>query len=299
MMMQGRGVINFSSDKPSHEYTTSTTEFDDELIKRGIVTTEQSIMAKGASFEEAIRLIEEEKEKKQQQRDKKYQGGYQTRTIGGRQRYEEVNDNNNNDSDDDDDDDYDSFEDDSDDEAFMKRYRQERFEQLKKQQDITATSKKKNKNGELSHYHRPTSVMHITRHEWKEEVNDASMDGRWVIITMTENSGNLKDHVVQELHKIAREYNHNNDNSSRSSSSSSNTNNFSDDDDDNSNRNTNNFRLLTINTEDAIPNWPEERVPAMFAYQDGVKQHEWVASRRGEFPSRAYLEELFRKWTVI
>jgi len=291
MMMQGRGVINFSSDKPSHEYTTSTTEFDDELIKRGIVTTEQSLMAKGASLEEAIRLIEEEKDHHNKNNSKKNVKSWTDIKINKQLNNEEAEVN------DDDVDDSSFEEDDSDDEAFMKRYRQERFEQLKKQQDITATSKKKNKNGELSHYHRPTSVMHITRHEWKEEVNDASMDGRWVIITMTENSGNLKDHVVQELHKIAREYNYNNDNSSRSSSS--NTNNFSDDDDDNSSRNTNNFRLLTINTEDAIPNWPEERVPAMFAYQDGVKQHEWVASRRGEFPSRAYLEELFRKWDVI
>jgi len=286
-MMQGRGIINFSSDKPSHEYTTSTTEFDDELIKRGIVTTEQSIMAKGASLEEAIRLIEEEKDRKNQM--DKYQGGYQKRRTGGKQRYEEVNDNNN-DSDDDDDDD--SFEDDSDDEAFMERYRQQRLEQLKKQDSIN-----KKKNSELSH-RRPTSVIHITRNEWKEEVNDASMGGRWVIITMTENSGNLKDHVVQELHKIAREYNHN-DSSRSSSSNTNNCSDYDDDDDDDNSGKTNNLRLLTINKDDAIPNWPEERVPAMFAYQDGVKQHEWVATRRGEFPTRAYLEELFRKWTVI
>jgi hypothetical protein len=40
-MMQGRGVTNYSTSKPSHEYTTSTSEFDDALLQRGIVSFEQ------------------------------------------------------------------------------------------------------------------------------------------------------------------------------------------------------------------------------------------------------------------
>ena len=59
--MQGRGVTNFSADKPSHTITTATTEFDDALISRGIVTTEQVMLAKGASPEEAQRLAEEKR----------------------------------------------------------------------------------------------------------------------------------------------------------------------------------------------------------------------------------------------
>ena len=40
-MMQGRGLTNYDPSKPSHEYTTSTTQFDDELMKRGIINFEQ------------------------------------------------------------------------------------------------------------------------------------------------------------------------------------------------------------------------------------------------------------------
>lgn len=55
--MQGRGVTNYSTN-PSHSFTTQTTEFDDALLKRKIITFEQAMMAKGASFEEAKLLSE-------------------------------------------------------------------------------------------------------------------------------------------------------------------------------------------------------------------------------------------------
>jgi hypothetical protein len=56
--MEGQGVVNYSVDKPSYAITTETTEFDDELIKRGIITFEESMMRKGASQDEAMRLKE-------------------------------------------------------------------------------------------------------------------------------------------------------------------------------------------------------------------------------------------------
>merc|ERR1711862_846978 len=132
------------------------------------------------------------------------------------------------------------------------------------------------------------SVTHITRNEWKKEVNNSSMGGRWIIVTMVENSGNLKDNVVQELHKIGNEYSSN----SRMSSNDNSSSDIDDDEDDdccNDKNGKNSFRLLTINANDAIPNWPAERVPAMFAYRDGIKRREWIASRRGEFPSKAHI----------
>lgn len=39
--MQGRGVTNYSTSKPTHELTTATTEFDDALLERGIINFEQ------------------------------------------------------------------------------------------------------------------------------------------------------------------------------------------------------------------------------------------------------------------
>jgi hypothetical protein len=54
--MQGSGVTNYDPNKPSHSYTTQTTEFDDALLARNIVSFEQAMMAKGATLEEAKRL---------------------------------------------------------------------------------------------------------------------------------------------------------------------------------------------------------------------------------------------------
>ena len=52
----GGNKISYSLDRPEYEYTTSTTQFDEELMKRDIITFEQAMMAKGASAEEAQRL---------------------------------------------------------------------------------------------------------------------------------------------------------------------------------------------------------------------------------------------------
>ncbi|VEU38087.1 unnamed protein product [Pseudo-nitzschia multistriata] len=272
-MMQGRGVTNFSGDKPSHGYTTSTTEFDDELIKRGIVTTEQAMMAKGASLEEAFRLAEEKRSGRDSivhKRNSNENNAESQQTDNG--------DTNSDVSDDDDDFDFD------DDDGFMERYRRERIEQLQKEHETKRSSELMLRSNNPS-----SQILHIAREEWKEEVNEASMGNRWVIITMVEASGDRRDRVVQELHKVAREF----------FPERLPERNLDDGDGDGGFGNSPSARLLTIDASEAIPNWPEERVPAMFAYRNGVKQHEWIASRRGEFPSRDILEELFRQWNLI
>jgi hypothetical protein len=58
---QGRGVTNYSLDRPSYAFTAETTEFDDQLIRREIVSLEAAIMAKGASRAEAQRLAAPER----------------------------------------------------------------------------------------------------------------------------------------------------------------------------------------------------------------------------------------------
>lgn len=238
--MEGRGVTNFSVDKPSHGFTTKTTQFDDELIRRGIVTTEQAMMAKGASAEEAIRLANEKR-------------GKNTSAIPQQQQPEVQSKPDSDESDDD------SFEDDFDDDAFLQEYRQQRLEELKQEQAAK----------QLSHSSQ-SSVSHIARYQWKQAVNEASTDG-WVLVTMVEASGDRKDRVVQELQRFSNEFGNEDELPS----------------------------LLTIDAGDAIPNWPQERVPAMFAYKDGVKQHEWIAGRRGEFPPSKLLEQILRTWKVI
>jgi hypothetical protein len=56
--MQGRGVTNYSIDKPSHSFTTNTDQFDDALIARNTITFEHAMIAKGASPAEAKRLAD-------------------------------------------------------------------------------------------------------------------------------------------------------------------------------------------------------------------------------------------------
>jgi len=282
--MEGRGVTNFSVSKPSHGFTTSTTEFDDELIKRGIVTTEQAMMAKGASAEEAFLLAQEKK----RGMDSIVSGARSTGNAGN-ETGEAANGGDEEEVSDDD-----SFEDDfddDDDDAFMQRYRQQRLDQLKQEE-------KTKKEELLSRSSQPSSVLHIRREHWMEAVNRQS-NTRWVVVTMTEASGGRRDRVVQELYRFSREFNPMDGKGGSDSSDS-------DDDDSLDGYNTAQHktpsqppRLLTIDSSEAIPNWPEERVPAMFAYRNGVKQHEWIAGKRGEFPSREILEQLFRQWNVI
>ena len=56
--MEGQGVVNYNVSRASFAISTETTEFDDELIRRGIITFEESMMRKGASHQEAMRLKE-------------------------------------------------------------------------------------------------------------------------------------------------------------------------------------------------------------------------------------------------
>ncbi len=233
-------MTNFSVDKPSHGFTTRTTQFDDELIRRGIVTTEQAMMAKGASAEEAIGLANEKR-------------GNNSSTVPQQEQQSKQQQQQQQDSDDD------SFEDDFDDDAFLQEYRQQRLEEMKQEQAAK----------QLSHSSQ-SSISHIARDQWKQAVNEASTDG-WVLVTMVEASGDRKDRVVQELQRFANEFGSDEELPS----------------------------LVTIDVAEAIPNWPQERVPAMFAYREGVKQHEWIAGRRGEFPPSKLLEQILRTWKVI
>ena len=52
----GGNKISYGLDRPEYEYSTSTTQFDDELMRRDVITFEQAMMAKGASAAEARRL---------------------------------------------------------------------------------------------------------------------------------------------------------------------------------------------------------------------------------------------------
>lgn len=59
--MNGRGVTSYDIHKPSHGFTTETSEFDDALLKRNSITFEQAMMRKGASLQEANELAQRKK----------------------------------------------------------------------------------------------------------------------------------------------------------------------------------------------------------------------------------------------
>jgi hypothetical protein len=285
----GRGTINYDINKPTHSLTVSgTTEFDDELLRRQIVTPHQVFLAKGATPLEAHRLATEWTQQKQQQPQQQKEEERHNSDISNSKK---VNDN-----DDDKDDDESFLDDDDDDEEdrlFIERYRQERLAELQKQQHHQPSLSSATTMTGATH---GTTINHISRQEWTSRVNYPSHHC-WVVVCLTEkqhngacngdsggdsNSSRYHDRVVEELHRISREFDkQSNDNEYYDSGG------------------TTDMKLLTIYYRDAIPNWPTDHVPAMFAYRHGIKQHEWIASTRGEFPSRDLLEVLFRQWKII
>lgn len=232
--MQGRGVTNFAVDKPSHEFSTRTTEFDDALVARGIVTTNQVMLAKGASPEEASRLAREKTGEGEGFPPDKDRETTQAKS-------EEMGDQADSESD------SASFDYEEDDDFFA-RYREQRLACI--------------------HDANSANVEHIVRGDWSSRVNDASRD-RWILITLLDVSlGSRRQEILQELSYLAREH-------------------------------CSKVSLLTIEATEAVPNWPSERVPAMFAYRDGVKKHEWITDQNGIFPNRGVMAQLLKKWNVL
>ena len=143
--LQGHGVANYNLDKPSYAFTASTTEFDDQLIRRDIVTLEAAIMAKGASQQEANRLAD-------LQRNGTVLPASETQQPNNGN--DDESDNNDNDDDNDD--------------HFISKYRQNRLEQLKKEREQPSFG----------------DVIPISRPEWTHHVNEASIKS-WVMVCLT------------------------------------------------------------------------------------------------------------------
>ena len=158
--MEGRGVTNYNTDKPSYGFSTETTEFDEALLSRGIITFEQAMLAKGASPSEAIRLTRLHEQE-------------QKGSSGDRDRFEKQNlvERDGNDS-------SDNQSNEDDDEEFMEKYRQMRLNELRSG---------KSKPGQKKF----GDVIHIKRSDWTREVNDASKDGLWVVVNLTRSSSCL------------------------------------------------------------------------------------------------------------
>ena len=153
-MAEGRGVSNYSVDKPSYGFSTSTTEFDDELIRRGIVRFEHAMMAKGASPEEAQRLqrLHQQQQQQQQQQQLDNPTVEKDETSIHSSDIEE-----------------------EDDDEFLVRYRRQRLQEMKQERQ------RRQEDDDGCRY---GSVVWIQRTDWMREVNEASRRV-WVVIVLT------------------------------------------------------------------------------------------------------------------
>lgn len=225
--MNGRGVINYSAGKSSHGFDCTTTEFDDALMSRGIISFEQAMLAKGASSEEALRLCKLKKEQDAAQ------NGTSINPLHEKPSQLEADNGKVDDSST-----ASSVEEGDEDDNFLHRYRAMRLEELK-------SSNKTAKYGE---------IIPISRADWKFEVNDASEDGTWVVILLTAQNASpslipLHSDICQLvestlLPKIAQDHP--------------------------------NVKFVSIPSKSAIPDFPEENLPALFCYQYGTMQHQLI-----------------------
>lgn len=159
--MEGRGTTNYAVKKPSFGFSTATTEFDDILISKGIVTHEQAMIAKGATPNEARRLAEiNASENSVTQLELHIDDDKQSNNSDNIQDLGDGHDD-------------ESLEDENDDEQFIKTYRQMRINEMK--------------TGRQSEY---GDVVPISRPDWNREVNEASKHN-WVIVNLTRSSSSL------------------------------------------------------------------------------------------------------------
>ena len=156
MEMEGRGVVNFSVNQPSYAITTATTEFDDELIRRGIISFEEAMVRKGASYDDAMRL----KQIKEQERQRASMS-VKDFTLNDEQ---------------------DSDIDITDDE-FLEQYRERRIQEWKQKQAL-CDNKNNGVHGSEGSSAFYGQVRFISRQDWAREVNEASQTS-WVVIMLT------------------------------------------------------------------------------------------------------------------
>jgi hypothetical protein len=165
--MEGSGVTNYAVGKPSFAYSAATTEFDDALIRRRVITREDAIVAKGATRDQARQLLREAEQASAQARRERDE----IDLVKPQLRSGEVGqDDGEGVEDDDDDDDDDEFLEDE----MLQRYRERRLEELRMKQ-------KDDRDDGRPEY---GEVLLISRPEWTRHVNDASRRG-WVVVCLT------------------------------------------------------------------------------------------------------------------
>jgi hypothetical protein len=167
-MDSGQGVTNYAINQPSYAYSGATTEFDDALVQRGIVTAEQVLLAKGMSVMDAERIL-----CTQNKQDVGHASTQRPMCNTMDQCRDTAND-----------DDDSSSEDDDYNDEFMHEYQRKRMMEL---QEMAVHNTGGGGGGSVgSNKSKPTfgEVIYIDRTEWIRHVNEASHDS-WVVVCLT------------------------------------------------------------------------------------------------------------------
>jgi len=227
----GHGVINYTAEKPSYGFTDpyNTTEFDDELMKRGIVSYEQCMVSKGATLEEARQLkMHREKDNSSFEGNAKNEKPVALHLQSSKS--DDLSLSTDEEMDDDDDDD------------FFRQYRSKRILELQ------------NLNGQ---------VVSITKSEWKKEVNEASrVKNKSVVVNFSYPCGEEIDNSISNL---AAKFPH--------------------------------VKFVSIFYKDAVFDWPVEKLPAIFLYQDGSMVFQEIGFK--EKPIQNHVQDILKKWKVV
>lgn len=179
--MEGQGVTNYSVDRPSFAFTTSTTEFDDALIRRNVVSKEDAIVAKGASREQArVLLAGFDAKTPSNERPTASPVSAAPATING----------------DGEDESDDEFDDDLLDDDVLQRYRERRLDEL--QTIRVGQGHDSNCFGE---------VVFISRPDWTRHVNDSSVHG-WVVVCLTSSDTERTGAVEAACQSLAQVHTH-------------------------------------------------------------------------------------------
>ena len=227
------GIVNYDGAKPTYAYSGETTQFEDALMKHGVITKEQALLNKGMD-EESVRdlLLKEEVDKqieKQGGVSVDYFNADKNKASTAKKAASEDGDGDGSDSDGEDDD------------AFLQSYRASRLQELQKS---TSPSSPQSPSSSTRGY---GSVLEIARPDWQREVNDASLDGRWVAVLLVGHGSSecrlVEDAVTQLAEKFKTD-----------------------------------VKFVKIRSEAAIQNWPEANLPTLFFYRDGELQKQCVGT---------------------
>lgn len=151
-------TTNYDVKQPSYEYTDSTTQFDDALLQRDIVTMEQVLLAKGMSIGTAEQLLLQQQQRKDEEEMIKNKAIDVTSSLTATNNNSDINN-------DDSDAEYDDWND-----EFLQTYNERRLKELNESTENEKQGKRKF--GE---------VVVIDRTEWQHHVNDDSNDV-WVVV---------------------------------------------------------------------------------------------------------------------